>query len=223
MGCGAAPEPSGSHMTAESTETEAPTPEEVPDGSERRTILVLGNSLAAGLGLDPNQAFPALVQQKIDSLDWDFHVINAGLSGETTAGGLRRIDWLLRGQVDILVLELGGNDGLRGIPPEVTQANLQEIIDKTRAKNPDVEIVLAGMQVPPNLGHEYTAAFRGLYPDVAEANQAALIPFLLEGVGGMPELNQPDGIHPTAEGHVIVAQTVWRTLKPVLESLQPKA
>lgn len=185
----------------------------------RRTILILGNSLAAGLGLDPEQAFPALLQQKIDSLGWPFEVVNAGLSGETSAGGLRRIDWLLRRPIDVLVLELGANDGLRGIPPEVTKANLQAIIDKVRAANPDVHIVLAGMQAPPNLGEAFTASFRDLFPALARENDAALIPFLLEGVAGIPELNQADGIHPTAEGHRIIAETVWRTLRPLLEAM----
>ncbi len=182
-----------------------------------RTILFLGNSLAAGFGLDPELAFPALIQQKIDSLGWNFNVINAGLSGETSSGGLRRIDWLLQRDVDVLFLELGANDGLRGIPLELTKQNLQAIIDRVRAKNPAVKIVIAGMMVPPNLGVEYTRAFRAIFPDLAKRNQAALVPFLLEGVGGVPELNLPDGIHPTAAGHRIVAQNVWKVLRPVLQ------
>jgi acyl-CoA thioesterase-1 len=203
---------------------EAPTsdPEtpERPADPEGPTVVFLGNSLSAGYGLDPELAFPALVQQKIDSLGWNFRVVNAGISGETTAGGLSRIDWLLRQRVDVLVLELGGNDGLRGINLDVTEQNLQQIIDRTRAANPDAEIVLAGMQVPPNLGHTYTTRFRTLFPDLAETNGIHLIPFLLEGVGGIPRLNQGDGIHPTAEGHRIVADTVWETLRPVLEELR---
>ncbi len=186
-----------------------------------RTILFLGNSLAAGFGLDPELAFPALIQQKIDSLRWNFKVINAGLSGETSAGGLRRIDWLLERQVDVLFLELGANDGLRGIPLELTKQNLQAIIARVRAKNPAVKIVIAGMMVPPNLGADYTRAFRAIFPDLAKRNQAALVPFLLEGVGGVPELNLPDGIHPTAAGHRIVAQNVWKVLHPLLQSLNP--
>lgn len=185
-----------------------------------KTILVLGNSLAAGYGLDPSQAFPALLQEKIDELGWDFEVINAGLSGETTAGGLRRIDWLLRSPVDVLILELGGNDGLRGIPPEVTRDNLRAIVKKTRERYPDVQIILAGMQVPPNLGETYTSAFRDLYPELAREESLHLVPFLLEGVGGVPDLNQPDGIHPTARGQQIVAENVWKVLKPVLETLR---
>ncbi|WP_245772044.1 arylesterase [Rhodothermus profundi] len=180
-------------------------------------MLVLGNSLAAGYGLSPDEAFPAILQRKVDSLGWPVRILNAGLSGETSAGGLRRIDWLLRERIDVLILELGANDGLRGIDPEVTRQNLQGIIDKVRARYPEADIILAGMQLPPNLGPAYTAAFRALYPELARANNAYLIPFLLEGVGGVPELNQADGIHPTAEGQRIVAENVWRVLRPVLE------
>jgi acyl-CoA thioesterase-1 len=194
--------------------------ESFPTSSSAKTILFFGNSLTAGYGLDPDQAFPHLIQQKIDSVGWDIEVVNAGLSGETSAGGLRRIDWLLNQKVDVLILELGGNDGLRGIPTTDTRKNLQSIIDRTLQTYPDAEIILAGMMIPPNLGAEYTEAFRTLYPDLAEANNTHLIPFLLEGVGGNPELNLPDGIHPTAEGHKIVAKNVWNILKPVLESIQ---
>jgi acyl-CoA thioesterase-1 len=184
-----------------------------------KTILFLGNSLSAGYGLDPELAFPALIQQKIDSLKWNFQVINAGLSGETSAGGLRRVDWLLQRRVDILVLELGGNDGLRGITLDLTKKNLQAIIDRVKVKYPAMKIVIAGMEVPPNLGPEYTAQFRTLYAELAKKNKALLIPFLLEGVGGDPKLNLPDGIHPTAEGHRIVAKNVWKVLMPLLKSI----
>jgi acyl-CoA thioesterase-1 len=187
------------------------------DGAIR--VVVLGNSIAAGYGLDPQQAFPALLQKKAEALDWNVDVVNAGVSGETTAGGLRRIDWLLRDPVDVLILELGGNDGLRGQDPRVMKQNLQGIIDATKKANPDAHIIIAGMQLPPNLGPSYTDRFRDVFPEVAEENDADLIPFLLDRVGGVRRLNQPDGIHPTAEGHVIVAETVWKTLKPVLESL----
>jgi acyl-CoA thioesterase-1 len=146
-----------------------------------------------------------------------FSVVNAGLSGDTSAGGLRRIDWLLKRRADVLVLELGGNDGLRGIPVAATKTNLQAIIDRTKQKFPQAQVVIAGMQMPPNMGEEYNSAFRRMFPDLATANRAALIPFLLEGVGGKPELNLPDQIHPTAEGHRIVAENVWKVLKPVLE------
>ena len=187
-------------------------------GTTKKTVLFFGNSLTAGYGLEPSQAFPALIQQRIDSLGLPYRAINAGLSGETTAGGKSRIDWLLRQPVDVFVLELGGNDGLRGIPTQETRRNLQEIIDRVRGKYPDVKIILAGMQIPPNMGPQYTADFRGIYQDVAEKNNTALIPFLLEGVGGNPKLNLPDGIHPTPEGHRIVTENVWAVLKGMLDT-----
>lgn len=187
--------------------------------AEPRTILFLGNSLSAGYGLGTEFAFPALIQEKIDSLGWNFKVINAGLSGETSSGGLRRIDWLLQRKIDVFFLELGANDGLRGIPLDLTQQNLQAIIDRVKAKNAEVRIVIAGMLVPPNMGREYSSKFRTLFLELAKKNEAALVPFLLEGVGGNPKLNLPDGIHPTAEGHRIVARNVWQVLKPVLQEM----
>jgi len=186
---------------------------------EHKTIVVFGDSLAAGLGVDPEEAFPALLQRQIDGAGWNYAVVNAGVSGDTTAGGRRRIDWQLQRKVDVLVLELGGNDGLRGIPVEATKTNLQAIIDRAKQKYPQVQIVVAGMQMPPNMGEEYNTAFRRIFPDLAKANNAALVPFLLEGVGGQPELNQTDRIHPTAEGHRIVAENVWKVLKPLLEKM----
>ena len=185
-----------------------------------RILLCFGDSLTAGYGLAKPQAFPALLQQKIDAKAWKFKTINAGLSGETSAGGLRRIDWLLRQKVDVLLLELGVNDGFRGIDPKTIYNNLQGIIDRTRKKYPYVEIIVAGMLVPPNLGRDYAAQFRDVFPRLAEQNNAALIPFLLQDVGGRPHLNLPDGIHPTAAGHQIVANNVWKVLQPVLQSLQ---
>lgn len=185
----------------------------------RKTILFFGDSLTAGYGLeDPNLAFPGLIQKKIDSENLPYRVINAGLSGETTAGGLRRLDWVLRQPVDIFVLELGGNDGLRGLSPKDAQANLQAIIDKVRAKYPQTKIILAGMLMPPSLGADYTRAFAAIYPTLAEKNHLTLIPFVLEGVGGVRGLNQPDLIHPNQKGHAIVANTIWSTLRPVLVS-----
>lgn len=181
-----------------------------------RTIVFFGDSITAGSGLDPDEAFPALIQKKLEAAGRPWRVVNAGLSGETTAGGLRRLDWILRQPVDIFVLELGGNDGLRGIPPETSRANLQTMIERIRAKHPRVVIVLAGMQMPVNMGPDYTRRFAAMYPELAEKNRTALIPFLLEGVGGVASLNQADGIHPTAAGHQIVADTVWRTLQPLL-------
>lgn len=179
----------------------------------RAVILFFGDSITAGYGIDEREAFPALIQQRLDSLELPWRVVNAGLSGETSAGGLRRIDWLLQQPVDLLVLELGGNDGLRGVSPMDTRRNLEDIIDRTRAKYSDVRIILAGMQIPPNLGPDYAAAFADVYPSVARSKQVELIPFILEGVGGIADLNLPDGIHPTVEGHKIVAETVWRGLK----------
>lgn len=188
--------------------------------SAKRTVLCFGDSLTAGYGLDPAYAYPALLQRKIDARGWPFQIINAGLSGETSSGGLRRISWLLRQHVDVLILELGANDGFRGIEPEKIQHNLQGIIDKTKDKYPHVKIIIAGMQMAPNLGPRYTSDFRAIFPRLAETNQAALIPFFLEGVAAKPKLNLPDGIHPTAEGHTIVAENVWAVLEPVLQSLQ---
>lgn len=218
----------GSDDAAPAAETSAPTQAAPPDTTRRAaptddgepTVLVLGNSIAAGYGLREEQAFPALLQNRIDSLGWEMNVVNAGLSGETTAGGLRRLDWLLRQPVDVLIVELGGNDGLRGTPVEATRQNLEAIIEKARATYPDVRIILTGMQIPPNLGEQYTQDFRALYPDLAEAQNVQLVPFLLEGVGGQPDLNQPDGIHPTAEGQRIVADNVWAVLRPALRELR---
>lgn len=185
----------------------------------RKTVLVLGDSLAAGAGLEPAQAFPALLQGKIDAAGMNFMVVNAGVSGDTSADGLARIGWLLKRRIDVLVLELGGNDGLRGIPVSVTRTNLQAIIDRVKKTCPRARIVIAGMKMPPNMGGEYTEAFQKMYPDLAEKNHAALIPFLLARVGGRPELNQEDHIHPTAEGQKIVAANVWKIVKPVLEQI----
>ena len=183
-----------------------------------KNIVVLGDSIAAGFGVEPEEAYPALIQEKIESAGLNFKVTNAGLSGDTSAGGLRRIDWLLRQKIDVLVLELGGNDGLRGIAPETTSTNLQGIIDKVRASNPETKILIAGMEMPGSMGQDYTTRFRKVFSGLAEKNKVALLPFLLEGVGGKPELNQPDRIHPTAQGHKIVAENVWKALKPLLTS-----
>ena len=185
----------------------------------KKTILFFGNSLTAGLGVEPSEAFPALIGQKIDSANLDFKVINAGVSGETSAGGNGRIAWILKQPVDVFVLELGANDGLRGVPVEETRKNLQSIVDKVIAKYPKAKLVLAGMRVPPNMGEKYAKDFHKVFEDLASKNKMALIPFLLEGVGGVRELNQQDGIHPTAEGHKIVANTVWGVLRKELEEV----
>ncbi|HEV2842673.1 MAG TPA: arylesterase [Chthoniobacterales bacterium] len=184
--------------------------------SGKKTIVFLGDSLTAGLGVQPSEAFPALIGEKIRAAGLPFEIQNAGLSGDTSAGALRRTDWLLQRPIDVLVIALGGNDGLRGLPVKSLKANLQEIIDKAKAKNPAVRIVIAGMQIPPNMGAGYAADFVKVYAELARENNAALIPFLLEGVGGHRDLNQPDLIHPTAAGHRVMADLVWRTLEPIL-------
>jgi acyl-CoA thioesterase-1 len=186
--------------------------------AEQKTIIILGDSLAAGLGVEPEQAFPALLQEKIDAAGWPDTVVNAGVSGDTSADGLARVDWLLRRKMDVLILELGGNDGLRGLPVAATRANLQAILDRVRQKYPKVDLIVAGMRMPPNMGEEYDAAFRAIYPPLAAKNRAALIPFLLAGVGGRRELNQDDRIHPNAAGHALVAENVWKVLRPILQS-----
>ena len=183
-----------------------------------RTIVFFGDSLTAGYGLDDpdTESYPAIFQQKLEAAHLPWRVINAGLSGETTSAGLRRVDWILRQHVDIFVLALGANDGLRGIEPAVSAANLESIINRVRAKYPEAKIVIAGMQMPPTMGEEYGRAFSGIFPAVAEKTHATLIPFLLADVGGRSELNQPDGIHPTAKGATKVAETVWAVLHPLL-------
>jgi len=181
-----------------------------------KTIIFFGNSLTAGYGLNPSQAFPAIIQKKIDSLGLPYKVINAGVSGETSSGGNSRIDWILRQHVDVFVLELGANDGLRGISPLETKKSLQSIINKVKAKYPDAQLVLTGMQMPPSMGQQYAKEFRDVYPELANKNQITLVPFILEGVGGELKLNQEDGIHPTEEGHKLLAENVWRELKGLL-------
>ena len=184
---------------------------------ETKTILFFGDSITAGYGLEEEDAFPNLIQQRIDSLDLDYKVVNAGLSGETTAGGLNRIDWVLKQNVDIFILELGANDGLRGLPLSETRKNLKSVIDFVQQKNPEATIILAGMQIPPNLGKDYTEEFRNIFPELAEEENIELIPFILEGVAGDPELNQQDGIHPTAEAQDILVENVWEVLGPILQ------
>jgi acyl-CoA thioesterase-1 len=184
-----------------------------------RTVLFLGDSITAGYGVDPSQAYPAIIQNKIRARGWHFTVINAGQSGDTSAGGLNRLEWLLKNRIDVLVLELGANDGLRGLPVENTEKNLQAIIDRTRHRYPQVKIIIAGMKLPPNWGGDYGRRFAAMFADLAKKNNAALVPFVLEGVGGVRNLNLPDAIHPTAEGHKLVAANVWKVLEPVMKSL----
>ncbi|AYL95775.1 arylesterase [Mucilaginibacter celer] len=212
-GCGNNTKP-----TNESTSTPATEPTKT-DSASKKIVLFFGDSLTAGYGLDDpaNDAFPAVVGHKVDSLKLPYKVVNAGLSGETTAGGNARINWLLKQKVDVFILELGANDGLRGIPVNETSKNLQAIVDKVKAKYPQAKLVLLGMQVPPNMGADYSNKFKNVFPDMAKKNNMALVPFLLQGVGGVASLNQGDGIHPTAQGAKIVAGNVWAVLKDVLK------
>jgi acyl-CoA thioesterase-1 len=209
-----APEPSAA-ATADAPRAGSP-----DRGDDNPAILFVGTSLTAGYGLDPAEAFPALIQEKLDAAGLDYRVVNAGVSGETSAGALRRMDWLLRQPVAVLVLETGANDGLRGQDPEATRANIQAIFDRARQQDPPPTLVLVAMEALPNYGREYREGFRAIYPELAEANGATLIPFLLEGVAGDPQLNQADGIHPTAEGQKRVAQNIWTVLKPMLNGKQ---
>ncbi|WP_244183268.1 arylesterase [Polaribacter sejongensis] len=188
------------------------------ENSSVKTIVFFGDSLTAGYGLeDVNDAFPGIIQQKIDSLQLNYSIVNSGVSGETTSGGKNRIDWVLNQKPTIFILELGANDGLRGVPLKQSKENLQDIIDAVKEKYPETIIVLAGMQIPPNMGQEYTTEFKNMFPDLATRNDLYLIPFLLENVGGISDLNQKDGIHPTKEGHQILAKNVWTVLKPILK------
>jgi acyl-CoA thioesterase-1 len=193
--------------------SEAAAPAPVP-AAPRPRIVVLGDSLTAGLGLEPGQAYPALLQKRLDAAGLTYEVVNAGVSGDTSAGGLRRVDWALDGDVKILVVALGGNDALRGLPVEQLRENLTTIVERANARG--IKVILAGMEAPPNFGPAYTASFRQTYRDVARQHRAILVPFLLDGVAGLPELNQGDGIHPTAAGAEKVAETVWRALRPIV-------
>lgn len=195
-------------------------PSVMADDNKAQAILFLGDSLTVGYGVEAAQAFPALIQSRIDDLGWNFKVVNAGQSGDTTDGGLRRLQWLLKVKIHILVLELGINDGLRGLPVNLIRKNLQTIIDRTKSRHPEVIILLAGMQAPPNMGRDYASRFSAVYPDLAKRNGVRLIPFLLAGVAGNTGLNLPDGIHPTAEGYHIVAENVWKVLEPTLRSMK---
>lgn len=183
---------------------------------QKKNIVFFGNSLTAAYQLSPEQGFTAILQRRIDTLKMPYVCVNAGLSGETTADGVNRVNWVLQQPVDVFVLELGGNDALRGLPIEASKKNLNDILEKVKAKYPDCKIVVAGMMAPPNLGATYTNTFRDMYPNLAKKFNAALIPFLLDGVGGVPSLNLPDGIHPNVEGQKIVAENVWTVLKGVL-------
>lgn len=214
-GCGNENKKAGE--TGKTTETPADTSSEGAAATVKaQNILFFGTSLTAGYGVDPTEAYPALIQKKIDSLHLHYKVINGGLSGETSAAGRNRIDWLLKQHIDIFVLELGANDGLRGLPLADTRTNLQAVVDKVKKKYPEAKMVMLGMQMPPNLGADYTAEFKALFSDLATKNNMTFVPFLLDGVGGVSRLNQQDGIHPTAEGHQILAQNVWAKLQGIL-------
>lgn len=190
--------------------TAAPQPVEA-----RPRIVALGDSLTAGLGLSPSQAYPALLQTRLAAHGIEYDVVNAGVSGDTSAGGLRRLEWVLDGDVRILIVALGGNDGLRGLPPDALRSNLAAILDQARARN--IAVLLAGMEAPPNLGAEYTNAFRAVYRSLADEYDVPLLPFLLQGVAGVPSFNQPDGIHPNIEGTRLVADALWAALLPLIE------
>jgi acyl-CoA thioesterase-1 len=189
--------------------------EETPNATDtEKRIVILGDSITAGYGLDPGEAYPALLQKEIDVAKLPYTVANAGVSGDTTAGGLRRVAWAMAKGADVLIIALGGNDGLRGISPEETKRNLLGIIEKARTKNPEIKILIAGMQMPGNMGPDFTTRFKAIFPEAAKESKTTLIPFLLEGIGGVEEFNQPDGIHPTLEGQGKVAENVWKILKP---------
>ena len=190
-----------------------------PQGTRPR-IVMLGDSLTAGLGLPPDEAYPALIQQRLDAVGLKFQVVNAGVSGDTSAGGLRRLDWALDGDVRVLVVALGGNDGLRGLPPSELRQNLSTIIEHAQARH--IQVMLAGMEAPPNFGQDYTLEFRRVYAEVAKKYNVKLLAFLLDRVAGNEALNQRDGIHPTAEGARLVADNVWSVLKPLLDERSPR-
>lgn len=211
------------NSTTEKTTTKTTTTKTPPKimetkeiNTKKQTIVFFGNSLTAAYGLDPAQGFVGLIKQRIDSLGLNYNVVNAGVSGETSAGGNSRIDWILRQKIDVFVLELGANDGLRGTSTDETYKNLNSIIEKVKTRYPEAKIVICAMEALPNLGERFTNEFRTIFSRLAKANEATLIPFFLSNVGGIKELNQADGIHPTAKGHKIVTENIWAVLKEVL-------
>lgn len=212
-GCGPNPDPPPGEVVSPPA-APAPAP---PAAASRPRIVFLGTSLTAGYGLpDPSLAYPALIQARLDSLGWAYEVVNAGVSGETSAGALRRIDWLMeQGPVAILFVETGANDGLRGQDPDTLRANLEAILARARRQDPPPRVIVAGMEAPPNLGRDYAARFRAVFADVARSQGAVLLPFLLDGVAGVEALNQADGIHPTPEGQRRIAAMVWEAIREV--------
>lgn len=213
-GCQTAP---SATKTAETSATSASAVEKSKD--TRPVIVAFGDSLTAGYGLAESESYTTLLQQKLDAAGQQYRVVNAGVSGDTSAGGVRRLEWSLEGDVRFMILELGGNDGLRGLPVAELKKNLAQIIEAAQARK--ITVILAGMEAPPNLGGAYASAFRQVYQDLAREYNTALIPFVLEGVGGNPQLNQPDGIHPNAEGEKVFTENVWRALEPVLVKANP--
>jgi acyl-CoA thioesterase-1 len=201
---------------AEAPRAEASPAPSAAAADDRPVILCVGTSLTAGYGLDPDQAYPALIQRRIDAAGLRYRVVNAGVSGETSAGALARIDWLLQRELAVLVLETGANDGLRGLDVDALRRNIDALLERARRQSPPPRLVLAGMRTLTNYGREYGRRFRGVYPELAARHGAALVPFLLEGVAGVPALNLPDGLHPNAEGQRRVAETLWTTLRPLL-------
>jgi len=192
-----------------------------PAVSNRPRVVALGDSLTAGLGLPTASAYPTLLEKRLNEAGMDFEVVNAGVSGDTSAGGLERLDWALQGDVRVLIVALGGNDGLRGLPVEQLQRNLAQIIERAQAKG--IAVIVAGMEAPPNYGRDYIVSFHKVYPTLASNYHVALVPFLLQGVAGIESMNQPDGIHPTAAGARIVADNVWAVLKPILDAQRDTA
>ena len=211
-GCAPAGEPPAAHEQSAASAPPAAPPAAV---AARPRIVVLGDSLTAGLGLSPQESYPTLLQQKLDAGGFHFDVVNAGVSGDTSAGGLSRLDWALDGDVRVLIVALGGNDALRALPPEQLKQNLSRIIERAQARH--IRVLLAGMEAPPNFGRDYIVTFHQVYPALARQYQIPLVPFLLDGVAANPALNQRDGIHPTAEGARLVADNVWTALKPLVE------
>ena len=200
----------------------APATSAATDSIRKPVVLFFGTSLTAGYGLSPDQAFPALIEQLAAAANLPIKAVNAGLSGETTAGAARRIDWVLRTPADVVVIEAGANDALRGLSPDAARANLERVVDAVKKKQPAAKIVLVQMEAPPNFGATYTRSFRSIYADVARKNGLPVVPFLLAGVAGVSRLNQPDGVHPNAAGERIVADNVWRGLKPIVSELSTR-
>jgi acyl-CoA thioesterase I len=217
-GCGLSVVGCGGRSNEEApSQAAAPPPPASKTDDQRPKVVVLGDSLTAGLGVLETQSYPHLLQQKIDAVGYQYEVVNAGVSGDTTAGGLRRLDWSLQEDVRVLIVALGGNDGLRGLPVTEMKQNLAQIIETARAKN--ISVILAGMEAPPNYGSDYAASFRKVYRDLAQEYRLPFVPFLLDKVAGQASLNQSDGIHPNPQGAAIVADTVWNVLKPLLDQI----